>query len=148
MKVILTADVKGKGKKGDFINVSDGYARNFLFPKGLATEATKSAINEMKGKNDAKAYREQKELEQAQDLADKINEVTVMLTAKTGDNGKLFGSVTTSDIAQELKMKHHIVVDKKKMNLSEPIKTIGTYEVHVKLHSKVSASFKVNIEKA
>lgn len=145
MKVILTADVKGKGKKGDMLNVSDGYARNFLLPQGLATPATKTAINEMKGQNDAKAYREQKQLEEATALKAKIEEVTVVLKAKTGENGKLFGSITTSDVAQELKMTHHVVVDKKKI-VMDAIKSIGTVQATVKLHPSVAATLKVKVE--
>lgn len=145
MKVILTADVKGKGKKGDMINVSDGYARNFLLPQGLATPATKSAINEMKGQNDAKAYREQKQLEEANALKAKIEEVTVILKAKTGENGKLFGSVTTSDVAHELKMTHHIVVDKKKI-VMDAIKSVGTAAATVKLYPGVAAALKIKVE--
>ena len=145
MKVILTADVKGKGKKGDMINVNDGYARNFLLPQGLATLATKTAINEMKGQNDAKAYREQKQLEEANALKAKIEEVTVVLKAKTGENGKLFGSITTSDVAQELKMTHHIVVDKKKI-VMDAIKSVGVVTANVKLHPGVAATLKVKVE--
>ncbi len=146
MKVILTQDVKGQGKKGDMINVSDGYARNFLFPKKLATEATKSAINEMKGQKDAAAYRKQKELEEAQGIAVKIEEVTVVLNAKSGDNGKLFGSITSGEIVDVLKMTHHIVVDKKKLVLSEPIKATGDFEIPVKLYPGVTPTLKVKVE--
>ncbi len=146
MKVILTQDVKSQGKKGDMIEVSDGYARNFLFFKKLATEATKSAINEMKGQKDAAAYRKQKELEAAQEQAAKIAEVTVELKAKCGENGKLFGSITGGDIADALKMTHHIVVDKKKLVMAEPIKTTGDFEIPVKLYTGVTATLKVKIE--
>ncbi|MBQ9097204.1 MAG: 50S ribosomal protein L9 [Clostridia bacterium] len=146
MKVILTADVKGQGKKGDMINVSDGYARNFLLPKGLATEATKSAINEMKGKADAKAYREEKELEAAKELAAKIESVSVTIESKSGDNGKLFGSITSGDVADALKMQGHIVVDKKKIVLHDPIKSVGEYQLPVKVHAGVSATLKVTVK--
>ena len=146
MKVILTADVKGQGKKGDMINVSDGYARNFLLPKGLATEATKTAINEMKGKADAKAYREEKELEAAKELAAKIESVSVTIESKSGDNGKLFGSITSGDVADALKMQGHIVVDKKKIVLHDPIKSVGEYQIPVKVHAGVSATLKVTVK--
>lgn len=146
MKVILTENVKGQGKKGDMINVSDGYARNFLFPKGLATEATKSAINEMKGKADAQSYREAKELEAAKEIAGKINEVSIVIEAKSGDNGKLFGSITSADVADALKMQGHIVVDKKKIVLHEPIKSTGDYELPIKIHSGVTATLKVSVK--
>ena len=146
MKVILNQDVKGQGKKGDMINVSDGYARNFLLPKGLATEATKSAINEMKGKADAKAYREEKELEAAKELAAKIEAVSVTIESKSGDNGKLFGSITSGDVADALKMQGHIVMDKKKIVLHDPIKSVGEYSLPVKVHAGVSATLKVTVK--
>ncbi|MBR2847270.1 MAG: 50S ribosomal protein L9 [Clostridia bacterium] len=146
MKVILNQDVKGQGKKGDMINVSDGYARNFLLPKGLATEATKSAINEMKGKADAKAYREEKELEAAKELAAKIEAVSVTIESKSGDNGKLFGSITSGDVADALKMQGHIVMDKKKIVLHDPIKSVGEYNLQVKVHAGVSATLKVTVK--
>lgn len=145
MKVILLKDVKGQGKKGDIINVSDGYARNFLFPKQLAIEPTKTALNELKGQQDSKNYREQKELDEATLVAEKISKVTVCVSAKAGENGKLFGAVTTSEIADKLKMEHHIVVDKKKIVLSEPIKTTGEFSLPVKLHPKVTAQLKVTV---
>ncbi len=143
MKVILLKDVKGQGKKGDIINASDGYARNFLLPRGLAVEPTKTALNELKGQQDSKNYREQKELDEATALSEKIIAVTVAVSAKAGDSGKLFGAVTTSEIAEKLKMEHHIVVDKKKMVLSEPIKTTGEFTIPIKLHPKVTAQLKV-----
>ena len=145
MKVILLKDVKGQGKKGDIINVSDGYARNFLFPKQLAIEPTKTALNELKGQQDSKNYREQKELEEANTIAEKISKVTVCVSAKAGENGKLFGAVTSSEIADKLKMEHHIVVDKKKIVLSDPIKTTGEFSLPVKLHPNVTAQLKVSV---
>lgn len=148
MEVILTQDVKGQGKKGQLIKVSDGYARNFLFPKKLATPATKEAINAMKGQQDSQAYHKQKELEEAQALGKKIEETSITLTAKCGENGKLFGSITSGDIAEQLKMQGHIVVDKKKISLDEPIKSIGTIKVKIKLHSEVSAQLTVIITEA
>lgn len=146
MQVILTADVKGQGKKGDLINVSDGYARNFLLPRGLATEATKSAVNEMKGQQDAAAYRKQKEREEAQALCEKLKDVTVTIQAKSGENGKLFGSITSAEIAERLKMDHHIVIDKKKLVLGESIKALGSIDVPVKLYAGVTGELKVKIE--
>lgn len=146
MDVILTQDVKGQGKKGDLVKVSDGYARNFLFPRKLATPATKDALNAMKGKQDAAAYHKQKELEEAIELGKKIDATTVTLSAKCGENGKLFGSITSGDIADVLKMQAHIVVDKRKITLDEPIKAIGTVKVKIKLHSEVSAQLTVIID--
>ena len=146
MKVVLLKDVKGQGKKDAVVNVSDGYARNFLLPKGLATEATKSAINEMKGKADAKAYREEKELEAAKELAAKIESVSVTIESKSGDNGKLFGSITSGDVADSLKMQGHIVVEKKKIVLHDPIKSVGEYQIPVKVHAGISATLKVSVK--
>ena len=146
MKVILLKDVKGQGKKGDIINVSDGYARNFLFPKQLAIEPTKTALNELKGQQDSKNYREQKELEEANTIAEKISKVTVCVSAKAGENGKLFGAVTSSEIADKLKMEHHIVVDKKKIQLDEAIRNFGVYKVNIKLHPKVTGVLTVKVQ--
>lgn len=146
MKVILNQDVKGHGKKGDLVNVSDGYARNFLFPKKLASEATKSALNELKGQQDAVEYRKRKEEEAARETKEKIEKVKVVVTAKGGEGGRLFGSVTNAEIANELKMTHHIVVDKKKIVMSEPIKNVGDFTLPVKLYSGVTAELKVEIQ--
>lgn len=145
MKVILNADVKGKGKKGDFVNVNDGYARNFLLPKGLAVEATAANLNDLKGKKEAENYRRQQDLESAMQTAEKLKTVAVELSAKAGGNGKLFGSVTSKDISEKLKYQHHIVIDKKKMILPDGIKSTGTHTVEIKLHPKVKAELKVVI---
>ncbi len=145
MKVILNADVKGKGKKGDYVEVSDGYARNFLLPKGLAMEATASNLNDLKGKKDAEAYRKQQDLESAKETAEKLKAITVELSAKAGDNGKLFGSITSKDVAEKLKFQHHIVVDKKKMVLPDGIKTTGVHNIDIKLHPSVKGTLKVNV---
>ncbi len=146
MKVILNQDVKGQGKKGDLINVSDGYARNFLLPKKLAKEATKENINVMKSQNESREYRQQMELEEAQATANKINEATVVLTAKAGDNGKLFGSITSKDVSEALTMQHHIKIDKKKFVMPDGIKTLGTTVVEIKVHSGVNAKLKVEVK--
>ena len=146
MKVILNQDVKGQGKKGDLIEVSDGYARNFLLPKNLAIPATKENINVLKGQQESREYRQQQELEQAQETAKKINEISVVLKAKAGDNGKLFGSITSKDVAEALTQQHHIKIDKKKFVLPDGIKTLGTTQVDIKVHSGVLAKLKVNVE--
>ena len=146
MKVILNQDVKGQGKKGDLINVSDGYARNFLLPKNLAKEATKENLNVMQGQKESQEYRKQKELEEAQELQKKIAELTVNVKAKAGENGKLFGSVTSKEIAEELKMQHHIKLDKKKFVLPDGIKTLGVRQVDIKLHPGVVGKLKVMVE--
>ena len=114
MQVILTRDVKGQGKKGQMVNVSDGYARNYLLTRGLAEPATKSNINVMKGKQESLEYKKKVELEEANAIAEKMKEIKVVLKAKAGENGKLFGSVTSKDVAEALTSQHHIKLDKKK----------------------------------
>ena len=145
MKVILTADVKGHGKKGDMVNASDGYARNYLLPKGLAVVADKSAVNEMESKKSATAYHKEQERKQAMELADQLKEAVVVFTAKAGENGKLFGSITAKDVAEELKMQCHLVVDKKKIQLPDGIKTLGTTDAIVKIYPGISAKVKVEV---
>ena len=145
MKVILTQDVKGQGKKGQLVEVSDGYARNFLMPRGLAQEATKENLNVMHGKQEAEAYKKQMALDDAKELAKKLGELTVEIKAKSGENGKLFGSVTSKEIVEELLGAHHIKIDKKKLVLPDGIKTLGTTEVEIKLHPGVSARLKVSV---
>lgn len=146
MKVILNQDVKGQGKKGQLVEVSDGYARNFLLPKKLAKEATKENINVMQGKKESEEYRKKVELEEAQATAAKIAQATVKLSAKAGENGKLFGSITSKDVAEALTMQHHIKLDKKKFVLPDGIKTLGTTEVEIKIYTGVSAKLKVVVE--
>lgn len=146
MKVILKQDVKNLGAKESMVNVSDGYARNFLIPKGLAVEVNSTNINIMNTKTEAVKLKKKKELEHAQNLAEKINETTVTLTTKSGENGKLFGSITSKDIAEQLKTKYDLDVDKKKIILEETIKHIGEFEVEVKLYHSVTAKLKVVIE--
>ena len=138
MQVILTQDVKGQGKKGQMINVSDGYARNFLLPKGLA---------QPKGKQESAEYKKQKEKEEAEAIAEKMKDITVTIKAKAGDNGKLFGSVTSKDVAEELKMQHHIKLDKKKFVMPDGIKTLGETTVDVKLYTGITGKLKVMVEK-
>lgn len=145
MKVILNQDVKGQGKKGDLIDVSDGYARNFLLPKNLAKEATKENVNILKGQQESREYREKKELEEAQAIAAKIGEISVKLQAKSGDNGKLFGSITSKDVSEALTSQHHIKIDKKKFILPDGIKTLGTTVVDIKVHPGVLAKLKVEV---
>ncbi len=146
MKVILTADVKGHGKKGDLVNASDGYARNFLLPKGLAIVADKSAIGEMESKKSAAAFHKEQERQQALQLAGKLNEAVVSFTAKAGENGKLFGSITAKDVAEELKMQCHLVVDKKKIQLPDGIKELGDTKVTVKVYPEITAEIKVRVK--
>lgn len=146
MKVILKQDVKGLGKKEDMVNVSDGYARNFLFPRGLAAEANASNINIMNTKKEAEKTRRDRELAQAKALAEKLGTIEVVIRTKSGGSGKLFGSITSKDISDKLKSSHNIDIDKKKIVLPEPIKNLGTTEVEVKLYPEVSAKLTVKIE--
>lgn len=146
MKVILNQDVKGKGKKGQLVEVSDGYARNYLLPKGLAKEATNTNINIMQGQNDAEAHRLKVALEEAQAQKEKMEAVEVILTAKAGENGKLFGSITSKDVAEALTMQHHIKIDKKKFVMPDGIKMLGTTTVDVKIHQGVTGKLKVVVK--
>lgn len=143
MKVILKADVKALGKKGELVNASDGYARNFLFPKGLAVEADTAAMNEFKTKENAKKFHKDEEIKAAKENAAKLDGQTVRLTAKAGSNGRLFGSVTAKDIAAEIQKTLHVTVDKRKIVLPVEIKNFGTYEAEVKVYQGITA--KVNI---
>lgn len=145
MKVILTKDVKAQGKKGDLINVSDGYARNFLFPKRLAVEASKQALNELEGKNAAAQFHKNMEEKKAHDLAEQLKEVTVKLSAKAGEGGKLFGKVTSKDVAAALEAQTGIKVDKRKIDLPDGIKNCGTTEVRVSLYPQIFGTFKVSV---
>lgn len=145
MKVILTQDVKAQGKKGDLINVSDGYARNFLLPKGLAIEANKQALNDLEGKREAAAFHRNVEEEKARNIAERMKEITVNLSAKAGAGGKLFGSITSKDVAEALKAQYKIDIDKRKFELKDGIKTLGTTEVLVRLYPQITGKFKVNV---
>jgi len=145
MKVVLLQDVKSLGKKDDIVNVSDGYARNFLFPKKLAVEATVGKLNEISDKKSSLENKKKKELEQAKALAEKLNKVEIVIKTKAGVNGKLFGSITAKDIADLLNQKHKIEVDKKKIVLDDAIKSLGTYEVEIKVYPEVTAKVKVTV---
>ena len=148
MKVIFLQDVKGKGKKGQMAEISDGYARNFLLPKKLAMEATPDAINTMKMNDKAAAEKAAKERAEAVEVSKKLREMTLVVTAKGGGAGKLFGSVTSQEIADALKAKSGIVIDKRKIVLSDPIKNVGTYTVQCKLGYEITAPLTVKIEEA
>ena len=138
MKVILKQDVKGLGKKGQLVNASDGYARNFLFPKGLAGEANAQTLSELKNKEDAERYRIKTETQAAKDNAARISGKTIKISAKAGQNGKLFGSVTSKEIAEKVKAEFGIECDKRKIVVDD-IKQFGTYEFEVKLYQGISA---------
>ena len=148
MKVILLEDVKSLGKKGEIVNVNEGYARNFILPKKLGVEADAKHLNDLKLKkaNDEKVAKEQ--YEEALSLKEKIEEGTVNLTIKAGEGGKTFGSVSSKEIAQAAQSQLSLEIDKKKIHLQEPIKTLGTHNVTVKLHPKVSAQLKVKVSEA
>ena len=148
MKVILLQDVKGQGKKGQLIDVSDGYARNFLLPRKLAQEATADNVNTMKMNDKALQEKRQKEREQAVALEKVLKAMTLTVTAKGGGAGRLFGSVTNAEIADALAKQHKIVLDKRKIVLKEPIKNVGTYTVTCKLGYEVNADLTVEIKEA
>lgn len=146
MKVILLQDVKGKGKKGQMLEISDGYARNFLLPKKLAIEATPDAVNTMRMNDKAAAEKAAKERAEAVEISRQLREMTVVVTAKGGGAGKLFGSITSQEIADALKAKSGIAIDKRKIVLSDPIKNVGTYTVQCKLGYEITAPLTVKIE--
>lgn len=145
MKVILLQDVKKLGKKNDVIEVKDGYARNSLIPQGLAMEATNTAVNQRNLKIQAEKRRKQEELEQATEDAKQINDKKIVVSVKVGEGGRVFGSVTSKDIAEQIQSQLNYKVDRKKINLVEPIKALGTYNVEVKIHPKVTASVAVSV---
>ena len=144
MKVILQKDVKGTGKAGDVCEVNDGYARNFLFPKKLAVEADNDALNELKNREEAKEHHLKEEIAAANALAEKLNGKTVTITAKAGSGGRLFGSVTSKEIAAEIKNAFGIEIDRKKMSVAD-IKAFGEYTAEIKLHKGISAKLTVKV---
>ena len=146
MKVILLQDVKGKGKKGQMIEVSDGYARNFMLPKKLATEATADAVNTMRMNDKAAAEKAARERAEALDVSKKLRELTLTVAAKGGGAGRLFGSVTNQEIADALAKRTGIKLDKRKIVIADPIKNVGTYTVTCKLGYEISAPLTVKIE--
>ncbi len=145
MKVILKADIKGVGKKGEVINASDGYARNFLFPKKLALEANNENMLELKAKQDSKKYQKDQEKQKANQVADKLSKILLKVKVKAGENGKIFGGVSSKEIAQALESEYKILVDKKKIDLKEPIKTLGTREIEIKLYEGVIGKLKIDV---
>ena len=148
MKVILLQDVKGKGKKGQMIEVSDGYARNFMLPRKLAMEATADAINTMRMNDKAAAEKAARERAEALETSKKLREMTLTVKAKGGGAGRLFGSVTNQEIADALEKNAGIKLDKRKIVISDPIKNIGTYTVQCKLGYEITAPLTVKIEEA
>jgi len=144
MKVVLKQDVKGQGKKGELVSVSDGYARNFLFPRDLASPADNQAMNELKNKADAAKFHEEESRRQAAEDAQKLSGQSVRIQARAGQGGKLFGAVTAREVAQALEAQYHVKVDKRKVEMSD-IKSYGTFEAVVKFPYGVEATVQVNV---
>lgn len=145
MKVILLSDIKGVGKKDQIINANDGYARNYLFPKKLAVEATAGNLGNLKAKQESNQYRKDIQKEEAINLANKLKEINLKIKVKVGENGKIFGGVTAKEISENLKIQYNIEVDKKKINLDETIKVTGTRKVDIKLYEGVIGQLKINV---
>jgi len=142
MKIILKQDVKGLGKKGELLNASDGYARNYLFPRGLAMEANAQALSELENREKAEKHRIEREIAAVKETAAKINGVTIKISAKAGQNGRLFGSITSKEIAENINNQFGFEVDKRKITV-EDIKNYGTYEVEIKLYTGITANLYV-----
>ena len=145
MKVILNADVKGQGKKDQMVEVSDGYARNFLFPKKLARPADNQAVTELKNKQASAQHKIDVERAAAKEAAAKLETVKVVIKTGASADGRLYGSITAKDVAEELAAQHKITVDKRKITMPEPIKTYGSYDLDVKLYSDVSGKIHVSV---
>ena len=147
MKVILTQDVKSQGKKGDLITVSDGYAVNFLFPKKLAIEADAAAINDLKNKEAAKKFKIEEQTKEAKALAEKLSAIKLEILSTASADGRMYGSITNKDIADALEKQHGIVIDKKKIELSTPIKSFGDYTATAKLYTNVTGKIAISVNK-
>ena len=145
MEVILTQDVKGVGRKGQKLNVAEGYGRNFLMPRGLAIEATSGAVQQMLERDENKARKLQREKEKAMELAKKLEQVSVVIMSKHSEGGKLFGAITTSQIVDELSRQHKISLDRKKIELKDHIKTLGVFEVPVRVYPEMVVKLVVKI---
>lgn len=145
MKVILLKDIKGTGKKGEIINASDGHARNYLIPRGLAKEATDGSVKELEHQNAAKVKKEEQALAEAKALAAKIDTLEVTVKTKAGEGGRLFGSITNKDIADLIKSVHNLDIDKKKIVMEHPIRNLGTSQITIKVYPKVTAQIKVHV---
>ena len=145
MKVILLDNIKGVGKKDEVINASDGYARNFLFPKNLAVEANKENMAKLQAKKDSKQHQKDLEKEAAYEMMKKLKDITIQIPVKAGENGKIFGGVTAKEIAENLESQCKMEIDKKKIILAEPIKTLGNFQVEIKLYEGVTGKLKVQV---
>ncbi len=145
MKIVLLEDVKSLGEKDDVVNVSDGYARNYLFPRNLAIEATAAKLKEIKKKRKIDENKKARELEEAKELAERLGKIEVTIKTKAGGSGKLFGSITNKDIVDIIKSQYKIELDRKKLVINEAIKSLGVHEVEVKVYPEVAAKIKVNV---
>lgn len=145
MKVILLDNIKGVGKKDEIINASDGYARNFLFPKKLAVEANAENMSKLNNKKDANQYKKDVEKQATEEMAKKIKGIMLKIKVKAGENGKIFGGVTPKEISDNLKSQYKFEIDKKKIELKEPIKTLGSFEVTIKLYEGIVGVLKVQV---
>lgn len=146
MKVILLENVKGVGKKDDVINANDGYARNYLLPKKLAVEANNTNMSNLKSKQDSNAFKKQEDKKKAEEIKEKLSKLNLKIQVKAGENGKIFGGVTAKEISEQLEKQHKISIDKRKIELKETIKTLGTTIVEIKLFEGVIGSLKVSVE--
>ena len=145
MKVILLDNIKGVGKKDEIINANDGYARNFLFPHKKAVEANNANLAKLKAKQDSNNFKKEEERKQAEVVKSKIEKILLKIEVQAGENGKIFGGVTSKEISEQLKSKYNLDVDKKKIDLKETIKTLGMFEVNIKLFENVVAKLKVDV---
>ncbi|MGD7045607.1 50S ribosomal protein L9 [Jeotgalibacillus proteolyticus] len=145
MKVIFLKDVKGKGKKGEVKNVADGYAHNYLLKNKLAVEANAGTVNQLDAQKKKQEKAQEEELQQAEELKETLEKLTVELTAKSGEGGRLFGSITSKQIAEELKKRHQIKIDKRKIEMNDAIRALGFTNVPVKVHNDVTATLKVHV---
>ena len=145
MKVIFVKDLKGQGKVGEVKNISDGYAKNFVIPKGYAIEATAANLNDFKGKKESEQYRKEQEIKEAEIMKSKLGEISLTMSVKAGANGKLFGSITSKEISDKLKSDFNLSIDKKKIVLPDGIKTTGKYNVDIKLYPEISGKLSVEV---
>ena len=145
MKVILLDNIKGVGKKDEIINANDGYARNFLLPKKLAVEANNSNLTKLKAKQESNAYKKGEEKKEAEQIKEKLSKITLEIKVKAGENGKIFGGVTSKEISEQLQKQHKITLDKRKIELKETIKSLGSFNVHIKLFEDIIGKLNVKI---
>ncbi len=145
MKVILLENIKGVGKKDDIINANDGYARNYLFPKKLAIEANKANLTKLQSKKDSNEFKKNEERKESQKIKEQVEKLTLKISVKAGENGKIFGGVTSKEISDELKKQYNIEIDKKKIDLKETIKSLGSFIINIKLFEDITAKLRVLI---